>query len=219
MIGFLAGKVLYSDDREVIIATPSGVGYQVFFAGILPEGMQAQIFVSEIIRETSQDLYGFLDIKDKKIFEALLSVKGVGPKSAFALVSSLDYFQIVEAITLDQKKVLTKAPGIGAKAAAQIVLDLSSKIKNINRYGKHYQFECEGLAAQDIDFTLTADNEDVIDNNNPGYLKAAVLQDALLACQELGFSEAKVLPLMNEILAKNNVERSEQLVHLVLRGI
>jgi len=113
MIGFLMGKVLFSDNTEVILLTGDGVGHQVYFSGILPEGSEASIYISHVIKEGSQELFGFRSLKEKKFFELLIGVKGVGPKSAFSLMASLNINMIINSILYEDKKTLTKAPGVG----------------------------------------------------------------------------------------------------------
>ncbi|MFG1515951.1 OB-fold domain-containing protein, partial [Halobacteriovorax sp. ZH3_bin.1] len=89
MIGLLQGEVVFSDGNELILFTPSGVGHQIYFQHVLPEGSVAAIFISHIVKEASEELFGFRSLREKKTFELLLSVKGVGPKGAFALVTSI----------------------------------------------------------------------------------------------------------------------------------
>ena len=81
MIGFLTGEVLFSDGNESIIQTTSGVGYQVFYNKVLVEGTSAAIYIAHIIKEDSETLFGFSSLRAKKLFEMLLTVKGIGPTS------------------------------------------------------------------------------------------------------------------------------------------
>ena len=127
MIGWLSGTVLFSDGNEVILQTPSGLGYQVFCSFILPEGSQVGIYVSHVIKEAGQELFAFKSLRNKKLFELLLKVKGVGPKSAYALLSHISGEDLIQAILLENKSTLTQVSGVGPKAASQILLDLSQK--------------------------------------------------------------------------------------------
>ncbi len=79
MIGHLQGEVLFSDGNEVVVLTNSGIGYQIFFGNVLVEGSRASVFISHVIKEGSEELYGFKTLRDKKTFEMLIKVKGVGP--------------------------------------------------------------------------------------------------------------------------------------------
>ena len=86
MIGHIQGEVLFSDGHEVILLTNSGIGYQIFCNQVHAEGRQASIYIAHVIKEGLEDLYGFGDLRSKKLFEMLNSVKGVGPKSAYSRV-------------------------------------------------------------------------------------------------------------------------------------
>jgi Holliday junction DNA helicase RuvA len=67
VVGYLSGEILFSDGRELILKTPSGIGYQVHFYDILVEGSKVNIFISHVIREASEDLFGFKTLRDKKL--------------------------------------------------------------------------------------------------------------------------------------------------------
>ena len=216
MIGHLQGEVIFSDGVEAVVLTNSGIGYQVYISQVLPEGRHASIFISHVIREASEELYGFKTIREKKLFELLTSVKGVGPKSAFSLVGAVGVDQIINSILFDDKKTLTKAPGIGAKAAAQMILDLQGKISRIKMYSNRSMgvqdvsepsaISVEGLI-EEVEMNSTVENQDLI------------IKDAIMACKELGFKEDKIVPLAQKILATNKISKAEQLVHLVLKEV
>jgi len=207
MIGYLQGEVLFSDGQETIINCPSGIGYQIYYNKVLAEDSQISLYISHIVRETSEDLYGFNSLREKKIFEMLILVKGVGPKSAFSLLSALTIENIIEAILFENKKMLTAAPGVGPKAAAQMILDLKTKVGKIKMFSS-------------LNSSKTIDgSNDVISNEQVSANSSILIDDVLMACKELGFSEKKILPLAQKILNENEISKAEQLVHLVLKGI
>ncbi len=201
MIGSLQGEIVFSDGNQAIVSTASGIGYQVFTTKVYREGENVFFFISQIIRETSQDLFGFNNLKEKKLFEALLSVKGVGPKSAYSLISNLKVDQIIQAITFEDKKILSSVPGIGPKAAAQIILDLSQKIKKVMMYSYGINSKSEKY----IETSFEPQNH--------------ILEQAIMACKELGFKESEVLSKAQRILLDHAISKPEQLVHLVLKEI
>ncbi|WP_372653941.1 Holliday junction branch migration protein RuvA [Halobacteriovorax sp.] len=216
MIGHLQGEVIFSDGTEAVVLTNSGIGYQVYINQVLPEGKGTSIFISHVIREASEELYGFKTIREKKMFEILTSVKGVGPKSAFSLVGAVGVDQVINSILFDDKKTLTKAPGIGNKAAAQMVLDLQNKISKIKMYSN------KTMGIQDMPgvnpvFINEEPEEVTVDSNFANH--DLIIKDAIMACKELGFKEDKIIPLAQKILATNEISKPEQLVHLVLKEV
>lgn len=115
MLGSISGKVLFSDGVELILETPSGVGYQIYCQTIFPEGGKASLYLSHVIRETSETLFAFTSLRAKKTFELLMTVKGVGPKSAYNIVSQIGVDQVISAVQGEQKKILTQISGVEIK--------------------------------------------------------------------------------------------------------
>ncbi|EQC43346.1 Holliday junction branch migration protein RuvA [Bacteriovorax sp. Seq25_V] len=222
MIGLIQGEVIFSDGNEIILLTNSGIGHQIYFQHVLPEGSRAAIFISHIVREASEELFGFRSLREKKMFELLTTVKGVGPKSAFSLVSCLGVASIVDAVLFDNKKTLQKAPGVGAKAASQMILDLSGKVSKIKMYSPKI-FTAKAMTTIGIEEGAKISFEyDESETEEPAVVAVydeVILKDTLLACKELGFKEDKITPLAQRILSENQITRAEQLVHLVLKEV
>jgi Holliday junction DNA helicase RuvA len=220
MIGFLVGEVIFSDGNESILQTPSGIGYQVFYNKVLVEGSRAAIFVSQIINENSQTLYGFSSLRTKKLFEMLLTVNGIGPKSAYALICNLGVNEIITAVNLEAKATLTKAPGVGNKSAAQIILDLAGKIDRVKMYSDSTKVvTASPVLAPVSSAELISEAVYVEPSVSTSSNQHEILNDALMACKELGFKEDKVIPIAQKILAANLITKPEQLIHLVLKEI
>ncbi len=217
MIGYLVGEVLFSDGKELIIKTREGIGYQVFMGALLVEGSVAEVFVSHVFKDAGQELFGFETLRDKKLFELLCTVKGVGPKSAYSLISALGPDTIIQSVQLENKKVLTKAPGVGAKAAAQICLDLGDKIQRILMYSGQNHTMTTHAPAHMIHAEQTEMNTLV--NSKMLTPSEPILEEAIMACKELGFKEDLIMPMAKKILSENEIMRAEQLVHLVLKEV
>lgn len=217
MIGHIQGEVLFSDGIEIIILTSSGIGYEINFTKVLAEGHYASLYISHVIKEASETLYGFETLREKKLFELLTTVKGVGPKGAYSLVSFLGTEGTLSAILFDDKKGLAKAPGIGQKAAAQIILDLQAKITKIKMYSNSYRVSKlkRGESLKDIPLEEINSPEVEMPVVNSGHL----VEEAILACKELGFKEDKIRSVAQKVLQENEVNKAEQLVHLVLKGM
>ena len=220
MIGFLYGEVLFSDGNEIILQTPSGIGYQVNYNKVLVEGSKAAIYVSQIISENAHTLYGFSSLRTKKLFEMLLTVSGIGGKSAYALICSLGVDEIITAVTMESKSTLTKAPGIGNKSAAQIILDLSGKIDRVKMYSDSIKTVASHSPQSSMVQAVVVETEAYVETPVVNMINQhEILNDALMACKELGFREDKVIPIAQKILAQNLITKPEQLIHLVLKEI
>lgn len=132
MIGHLEGRIIHTDPAFIIISA-GGVGYKVFVTMGVRESISdtsesIALWTYLAVRETALDLYGFANKKELDLFEKLLTVSGVGPKSALSILSVTSVDTLAHAITSGDTSHLTSISGIGAKAASKIVLELKDKI-------------------------------------------------------------------------------------------
>ncbi|MFA5163089.1 MAG: Holliday junction branch migration protein RuvA [Patescibacteria group bacterium] len=134
MIAYLQGPVISKSLNQAIILV-NGVGYLVFIsealASELKPGQETEIYTYHVVREDASDLYGFKNQEDLELFELLLSVSGVGPKSALAVLAIASASDIKEAIIRDNADLLTKVSGIGKKTAERVVLELKNKVAKL----------------------------------------------------------------------------------------
>jgi Holliday junction DNA helicase RuvA len=135
MIAWLSGKVRHKATDHLIIDV-AGVGYQVSvplstYSGIPEDGEDVSLHIYTHLREDSLSLFGFLTEAEKNMFMLLLSVAGIGPKLALAILSSLSVQDLSHAILAPDESKLFSIPGIGKKTAARMVLELKDKIKLI----------------------------------------------------------------------------------------
>ena len=132
MISSLRGSVLHAASGQVVIET-GGVGFSVFvpadIATTAVVGEQLRLHTSLIVREDALTLYGFGDADELEIFGQLLSVTGVGPKSALGVLSHLTVDQIAEAVTSEDDAPFRRVSGIGPKTAKLIVVQLAGKVQ------------------------------------------------------------------------------------------
>lgn len=131
MISTLRGTVSEKIGVQVVLDV-SGIGYGLNVTaedfGRLPTGEQAKVYVYEHIREQSYDLFGFVNLDTKKLFEQLLGVKNVGPKVALAVLDIGTAPAVRGAIAAGDVKLLQSAKGVGKRAAEQIVVELRDKV-------------------------------------------------------------------------------------------
>jgi len=129
MIAYIKGCVISYTSDHVIVET-GGIGYRIFMPNptVLTLNEQTLIYTYQHIREDAQTLFGFTSVEEHDLFLRLISVKGIGPKIAINALSVGGYKQIIDAIETNNATYLKSLPGIGNKAAAQIVLDLKGKL-------------------------------------------------------------------------------------------
>lgn len=118
-----------------VVIDVHGVGYMIYTSqtsinSIKDSDRDVIMYTKFIVREDAQELYGFTSEEEKNLFESLISVSGVGPKAAAAILSVASAAEIARAVITDDVKTITKAQGVGAKIAKRIILELREKIKN-----------------------------------------------------------------------------------------
>jgi Holliday junction DNA helicase RuvA len=131
MIAYLKGQVLAKNNNYLILGV-NDVGYKLFateaFLASLKVTAVQEFYISHQVREEASDLYAFKDLEELDMFELLLSVSGVGPKSALAVIALASPVDIKEAVARDDASLLIKVSGIGKKTAERVVLELKGKI-------------------------------------------------------------------------------------------
>lgn len=131
MIATLTGKVAEKIGESVVIDV-GGVGYSVLVTnedfGILSTGNMVKVYIHEHIRETSYDLFGFVNLDTKQLFEQLLDVNGVGPKMALSVLSIGSANDVRRAIAGGDTKFIQQANGVGKRVAERVVVELKDKV-------------------------------------------------------------------------------------------
>lgn len=131
MIAHLTGKIIDKNLTTLIIDV-AGVGYEVAVptsdASRLVLGELASLKIYHHIREQSQELFGFLELGSKELFKLLITVQGIGPKAALAILSIGEFEAVRSAIARGDSKYIQQASGVGKKTAERVCVDLSDKI-------------------------------------------------------------------------------------------
>ncbi len=139
MIAHVIGTVAEKFNGSLIVDV-NGVGYEVavalgeFESASLDESIK--LYTYHHIREQSQELFGFSSLAAKKLFELLITVQGVGPKAALAILSLGDGENVRNAIANSDSAFIQKATGVGKKTAERVVVDLSDKVGLPTHYGR-----------------------------------------------------------------------------------
>lgn len=136
MISYLEGTVVSLSDKFAVVLV-HGVGYKVFLSPATSDtvrhiGQTIKVFTHLHVREDALDLYGFLDAAELELFEMLLTVSGIGPKMALAIISIDKPSVLAGAIAREDAVFLTKISGIGNKMAQKIILELKEKISKLS---------------------------------------------------------------------------------------
>lgn len=131
MLESLRGSLLDKEPSKAVIEI-GGVGYKCAiplntYTKLPPLNAQIFVYVSQVIREDSNTLYAFLEKEERNLFETLITISGIGPKTALAIIGHMDLQGLYHAITTADTRLLSKIPGIGKKTAERLVLEMRSK--------------------------------------------------------------------------------------------
>jgi Holliday junction DNA helicase RuvA len=135
MIAHLRGRLLSKQPQQAIVEA-AGVGYDVAisvttYTSLPAEGAGVSLHIHTQVREDTLALYGFLDRNDKRIFERLITVSGVGPKLAITIQSGLPTERLVAALRAQDHATLTRIPGVGKKLSERLVVELKDKLEDM----------------------------------------------------------------------------------------
>jgi Holliday junction DNA helicase RuvA len=152
MIAHLRGRLLSKQPQQVIVEA-AGVGYDVAisvstYTSLPAEGAEVSLHIHTQVREDTLALYGFLDRNDKRIFERLITVSGVGPKLAITIQSGLPSDRLVTALRGQDHATLTRIPGVGKKLSERLVVELKDKLEDMAMAAP--AMAAAGPAAEDV---------------------------------------------------------------------
>ena len=185
MIAQLKGQIVASDLTYVVLDV-MGVGYQIFASGrslsqLGGVGAEVTVLTELVVREDSMTLYGFASEGERAAFRLLQTVQGVGAKAALSILTVLTPDELAQAILAGDKAMVARAEGIGPKLALRIVNELAQKTASLA--GGGLQAASDGVASPDA--TTAAQN--------------AVLQDALSALVNLGYSRTEAFTALQNV--------------------
>lgn len=192
MINFLEGTIYAKQKQTLTLLTSSGVGYEVGMTKLrLAEqtiGSELSVFVYTKVSESAIQLYGFLSAEEKDFFELVLSVKGVGPKSALNILSLGSIQDIQSAIARGDAKYLSVVQGMGKKTAERLCVELKNKV------------QVSELSSSVAPLSSAA---------------ATVAQDVIEALTAMGYSKDEAKKRVSELSIKN--QSIEEVLKLALR--
>lgn len=202
MIAFIQGELCDAGQDTIVVAC-HGIGYEiqipVSVAQVLPDpGNVVKIYTYTYVREDALGLFGFLTKDDLKIFKLLITVNGVGPKAALAILSAMTADELRFAILAEDAKVIAKAPGIGPKTAKRMIIELKDKL--------NLESMIEGHG--DAEMSLS----------DPGDAAANVRDEVIMALTALGYGNTEAVRAVRAVSGADEMD-SETLLKQALKKI
>ncbi|WP_251547200.1 Holliday junction branch migration protein RuvA [Limosilactobacillus caecicola] len=192
MYEYLIGTITTAQPDAIIIEV-GGVGYRVQVANPYSFEMNhpnVKVFIYQAVRDDDISLFGFHSSDEKRLFQKLLNVSGIGPKSALAILANPDHAGLVEAIANNNVGYITKFPGIGKKTASRIIIELQDKVDSL-------------LPTFDLQQeTMNVPQADQVNTE---------LADALAALKALGYPEKDVKKVKRALLKENSLSTDQYL--------
>ena len=198
MYAFIEGKVCEKTNGMLVLLA-AGVGWQLMCSNNTlqaapPQGETMRCYTVLNVREDAMELYGFATREEKRMFQQLTSVSGVGSKTALALLGAMPLRDLNLAILLGDVNALARAPGIGKKTAQRIAMELKEKVT---------QAEVSASAAPDTAAAAALQTDAVV--------------EAVEALTALGYSAMEARNAVAQV--KDQTEKPEELIRLALRGM
>ncbi len=201
MIALVEGAVLEKSAGEVVLLA-GGIGFRLLcsmntLAAIPPVDSRCRLYTHLNVREDAMELYGFFTREERDMFRSLITVTGVGPKSALFVLGSLPLADLRLAILTSDIAMLSRAPGIGKKTAQRIALELKDKVAQDALTG--------GLSAEDSAF---------MDSEAPAQ---DALGEAMQALKALGYSPQEAAKALKG--AKGQAQTADEMIRMALRNM
>lgn len=204
MIEYIKGNLADLTPTYAVLEA-AGVGYAInialpsYSALVGKENTETKLFVTEIIREDTHDLYGFFTRGERELFLMLMTVSGIGANTARMIMSAYTASEIRQIIATGNARALSQVKGLGPKTAQRIIVDLKDKVLKIDL----------GVEMVQDDSMVVQDSSTVVDNE--------VKQEAVSALMMLGFAAAASGKVVDKILSANPNASVEQVIKQALK--
>ena len=195
MIAHLSGTLLAKQATSVILDV-GGVGYEVtipvsIFYDMEDLGANISLRIYTYVREDALQLFGFKTARERELFTLLISVSGIGPKSAITMLSGMNADEIISAIRSNNLARLTSIPGLGKKTAERLVIELRDKMTTLSHPALDAQLAAQTAGAAPSEDTLREDTLSAL--TNLGYQRAAAEKVVNQAMHEGGELSVELL--------------------------
>lgn len=201
MIAMVKGSLMEKSEGEAIVMTDAGLGMRVMcsmttLSALPAAGQECTLYTHMNVREDAMELYGFYSHDERDMFRRLISVSGIGPKSALGVLGSMPLSDLRLAILTGDAAALSRAPGIGKKTAQRISLELKDKLAQDAVSG------ADGL--EDTAFIAAADTPQM-----------DAVGEAMLALKSLGYTPQEAANALKGV--KGQADTPDELIRLALR--
>ncbi len=193
MIAFVSGKLISKSPAQAVIQV-NGIGLMILiplssYQALGEIGTQTELYTHLHVREDALQLYGFYTKKERHVFKALITVSGIGPRTALGVLSGLTTDEFIHAVHQQDAGLIASAPGIGKKTAERLVLELKEKLEDVN-----------------------TDQQDTVPCQ-----KFKTTEEAVLALTALGFKPAKAKEMVRNEIKKQPDISIEDIIRNSLR--
>lgn len=205
MINYIVGKLVYITENSIVVEN-GGIGYEIFVplsvAGRAGQiGSEVKIYTYMYVREDLLQLFGFIEKDELDLFKLLITVSGIGPKGALGILGAMSADDLRFAVLADDAKTIAKAPGIGAKTAGKLIIELKDKLK-----------------LRDVveDAFVKGNSEGSIASSGDAALQ--MVSDAVAALAALGYSPSDAMKAVKSV-ESGTYSTVEELLKLSLKKI
>lgn len=200
MIGFVNGEIEEMYEDRVLIDC-GFMGYNIFVCGNVLEscsiGQEIKLYTYLNVREDAMNLFGFLSKDELKVFKLLITVNGIGPKGALAILTIMSPNDLRYAIMTEDSKLISKAPGVGAKTAQKVILELKDKLN--------------------MDAVVNIIDDDIFKRNNDN-VHNEIIEEAVEALVSLGYTQKEITKIIKSCDI-TECKTTEDVIKLVLKNI
>lgn len=201
MIAMVKGILMEKSEGEALVMTPGGLGLRMMcsmntLAALPASGAECTLYTHMSVREDAMELFGFFKREERDMFRRLISVSGIGPKSALGVLGSMPLSDLRLAILTGDAAALSRAPGVGKKTAQRISLELKDKLAQ----------DALSAGVQMDDIIITADVDAPVQD---------AVSEAMLALKSLGYTPQEAANALKGV--KGQADTPDELIKLALR--
>ena len=212
MISFVKGKLLEKDPTALLIDV-NGIGYEIFvpmttFYSLGEINSEVSLYTHFVVREDAQQLYGFKTKVDKKVFQELIKVSGIGARTAIAILSGMDCKTLLHCVENKDYGLLSSVPGIGKKTAERLVVEISDKLLKL---ASEIHGNSDNISSST---SLSSDNTQATQNNVSS--SSSIFNESVDALLALGYKKKDAEKMVRSTI--DNAKNASEAIRKALQG-